>query len=1441
MNPTIRQAIARIDVLRDGQSASRGTGTLVTADLVLTAMHVVADRTAAALSLYPGAITLAFPGFVTEAQVVDRGWNPNADWILLRCVTPPPIPPLPLADSVSDGAQWETYGFPDANPRDGMVQIGTVDNATGSFENVHAFQLFSNQASAGSGAPVKGLSGGPVIVDGAMVAVLRSSLMRDGLNVAGTLYGCPVDLILQATGELLPVPDPVRGLPGLPRQPLPASPFRFLDRFSSADAEIFFGRNREIRQVRDTVIATDGPPVILLYGQSGAGKSSFLDAGLLPRLAAPNTVAYLRRDRGKGLLGTLLDGLRAQVAARAGAPTTDGPDALRLAWLEAEASAAKPVVMVLDQVEEVFTQPGQDANELVALITAVAAVFGAATRPRGRLILGFRKEWFAEIQKQLEERNVEFAKVFLETLDQAAIVEIIAGLQTTKRLRDRYGLDLETGLADKIARDLSADSDSPVAPTLQVLLSKMWRAASSENSHAPRFSEDLYDRLNKDGVLLTDFFDQQVATLQNIAAEAGGTRADSVTSGLAVDVLVFYTSAFGSAEQRASDELRAMYAHRPDDAGWIVEQAKSLFLLTDPAGDGDATRSAARLSHDTLAHVVRARYEVSGRPGQRARRILENRAAEWSDNRSGVALDARDLGLVEQGLAGMRQITPDETRLFAASREEVERQKRGAAYRRWAAIAAVLMILVAIGIGAWLSLLEKRQQQWSALFELDALVQVLLEIEPVNGLVAAVEAVDRNLVLNKNTLLPGTRGNLMRALDGARERVSWRLDVPADAIAIAGDNRIAVGTNDGIIRVFESDGTDAIPPIRGAGSTTTIRSVAFSADGVFIAAAMDNQGLGVWSRDGKPLPSTQTPGLPLGAATAVRFAPDGHTIVAAFAAGDTRTLYLCDLDDPTTARVRAIAVDDAVTEIATLRTSQGLLLIATAGGDVKIWGDSGVMLWTPGPQREPVTTIDLARIRFADLDDPAAASGPPHVLLAAGNSDGAVSIWDTSTAELRTPILSERLGSGKVVLAFGYQGRLLHAASADGNIRSYDVARKIEATERFVTSAAPNALRASPDGKRIVTVGVRNTSSFIQTFDVAGPQLLFALRAPHFMRTAEGLAINGLAFAGDTLMVAALGNSVPAWRLNVGPQDGWANEELTSIDSGQDETTAIASDARGQVVLLAGAASVQILRDGKKVGVPAKLPAAANAAALAPNGSSAIVGSDNGQITMWDTATGTLVRTLDAHTGDVWSVAYDLDGRRFASAGADSVIRFWNSDGTPRTTVKRATNVGLTALAFHSDGTIFSGDSAGRIERLAESGAVRTSTQLFRSESVTQIAIEPRGEIVFVSGAPGIRVLDAVTGSVLSLRFPKVNENIQRLALRSDGTLLAGATLDGDIMLWHADWHAWFAAACDRLNDHAVFRSLRAPVPSAIVGNAHGVDYAAAAQSCSTHLSTNAR
>lgn len=100
------------------------------------------------------------------------------------------------------------------------------------------------------------------------------------------------------------VNDPLFGLPPLPEQDLPASPYRHLSRFTRKDAEVFFGRGHQIRELCERLTAPRTAPIMLFYGQSGVGKSSILDAGLIPRLEQDYEVRYLRRTEG-GLLDTL--------------------------------------------------------------------------------------------------------------------------------------------------------------------------------------------------------------------------------------------------------------------------------------------------------------------------------------------------------------------------------------------------------------------------------------------------------------------------------------------------------------------------------------------------------------------------------------------------------------------------------------------------------------------------------------------------------------------------------------------------------------------------------------------------------------------------------------------------------------------------------------------------------------------------------------------------------------------------------------------------------------------------------------------------------------------------------------------------------------------------------------------------------------------------------
>ncbi|MDX1912375.1 MAG: ATP-binding protein, partial [Saprospiraceae bacterium] len=55
------------------------------------------------------------------------------------------------------------------------------------------------------------------------------------------------------------------------------SPFKFLDSYQKDDQAIFFGREKETEKLYD---ALSGVKHLLIYGPSGAGKTSLIECGL---------------------------------------------------------------------------------------------------------------------------------------------------------------------------------------------------------------------------------------------------------------------------------------------------------------------------------------------------------------------------------------------------------------------------------------------------------------------------------------------------------------------------------------------------------------------------------------------------------------------------------------------------------------------------------------------------------------------------------------------------------------------------------------------------------------------------------------------------------------------------------------------------------------------------------------------------------------------------------------------------------------------------------------------------------------------------------------------------------------------------------------------------------------------------------------------------------
>lgn len=670
-------SVARIEV--DGKRA--GSGVLVRDrlhknDLVLTALHVVAtengDPKGTIILRFPARPEFppyaAFPGHETTATLIGR-YDAEHDWALLRCTKPHPGEPCSLHDLTTSGGSYKAFGYPDAEPLDGMDARMEIRNHSGMFCGTRAIQIYSDEASAGEGMPVHGFSGAPCFADKAVFAILRSTLERggdvQGRNRGGTLYACPAWFVAKSCGDLLDLPDPHAGLPPIQKAlDYPALPYRDLEYYTEADALIFRGRVADIRRIMDRLCAPHAAPLLVLHGESGVGKSSLLRAGVLPRWDGHYFDAS--RDPKSGLEGTL--------EALLGADAANG-------WREREKDG-RPLLLVIDQVEEAFTKPLTLSDEVGDFLAVIGPLLAGNNRPKGRLVLSIRKEWFTNIQTRLNAwTGLRWDQVEVGRLDRDAVIDIVEGLTPARLPDDPYQLRLDPpDLAVHIAWDLLRDPDSPVAPILQVLMTSLWGQAEEKLAAVGTrtITDEMYGAARIAN--LGEFLNRQMKTLEQ------DTQLERmVRSGLALDILYSHTTEHNTAASRTAEEFQADYiiprlrGETRKTPNTLLHRLQTLHLLESRSGHG------TRLAHDTLALPVRKAFGDSQASGQRARRVLEYRVKEWMAN--GTLLDASDVRTVMAGRKGMRGLTSPETELV---------QKSWYRVLLWAIIVGLLALAAAV-------------------------------------------------------------------------------------------------------------------------------------------------------------------------------------------------------------------------------------------------------------------------------------------------------------------------------------------------------------------------------------------------------------------------------------------------------------------------------------------------------------------------------------------------------------------------------------------------------------------------------------------------------------------------------------------------------------------------------------------------------------------------
>ncbi|MDX2285807.1 MAG: SUMF1/EgtB/PvdO family nonheme iron enzyme [Bacteroidia bacterium] len=425
------------------------------------------------------------------------------------------------------------------------------------------------------------------------------------------------------------------------------NPYPGIAHFTGQTAALLFGRDREIWELYyEYLLKLDPGRVLLLHGASGVGKSSLLSGGLFPRLARQGWAAvYARRSKAMPL-AELFDQQIAEVQAQSGSPR----------------------LVLLDQVEEMITDPGQPGE--------VAAFFdrlGTLGQSDLKVVLGFRKEYLYEVKKALLDRRIRLREFPLHALDAAGIRRAIRGVFDTPAVREQFSelrhATLDPALVEALVQDISRDDKSHIAPLLQYQLQSLYhKAREAATASGKPLHLDLAAYQQQAASSLASFLEAEKL------AALGRAFPEEMRIGLIDDLLYYFSTPELTAATHSKSDLWARYAHLSggERFGRLVQALVDQYLLLHHKPEG--LPETYRLAHDALARIVRQRYENSDRPGQQAAFIVRAKEKLSLDK---VGFSETDIAIIKAGRVGMEKVPPalvkvlkDDVRRYAQQRKK---------------------------------------------------------------------------------------------------------------------------------------------------------------------------------------------------------------------------------------------------------------------------------------------------------------------------------------------------------------------------------------------------------------------------------------------------------------------------------------------------------------------------------------------------------------------------------------------------------------------------------------------------------------------------------------------------------------------------------------------------------------------------------------------------
>ncbi|MDX1614304.1 MAG: protein kinase, partial [Candidatus Promineifilaceae bacterium] len=1117
--------------------------------------------------------------------------------------------------------------------------------------------------------------------------------------------------------------------------PPPLNPFKGLRPFETVDARDFFGREDFIQALLFRLTA--GERFLAIIGPSGSGKSSLVQAGLIPALARGEIPGSERWFMAQLSPGTRpLDELEVALFRMAADQASnlrrqlerDANGLLRAADLILPKDGSE-LILIIDQFEELFTLTTDEAARQHFLDNLAAAVTDSQSRVR--VIITLRADYYdrplhyPQFGDLVRSRMETVLPLSAEALERAIVKPL-----------ERVGVACEAGLAPTIIDDVLYQPGG--LPLLQYALTELfeerdgrvltlqaYREIGGATGALARRAEELFLAHDGEGQeAIRQLFLRLVAIGEGIDALPDARRR------------VLRTELTAAAtDQELMDEIIDSYAayrlltldHEPNSRRPTVEVAHEALLREWERLRQWISDSQEDLFQHRRLQVLAQEWLANDRdPGWLLHRTRLDQFVAW-EAESDLALTADERAFLAASIAARRdrqaeeearrqreletarQLAETERRRAQAQAEAAARLRRRAIYLGGALIIAAVLAVVAI-LASRQSALNAERAQTNA--NIASANEARAESEAAAAATAEAVAQEQRQIAEterdsaRSAALEAAVAEALAVQEQQAAEAQARL-ATARELSLAAVNNLAIDPELSVLlamravsQTWSTDGF-ALPEAEAAlhRALLNLRQVQ-----ALPGSPEENCQLSIWCDD-------------------VAYNQDGTLLLAS---GPENTAVLWN---PLSGERLAVLDGHEGPVIAvTLSTDDTRLATASADGTARVWElDLG---------EEAVTATEPSLILSGHMGEVTDVTfSPDGALIATASRDQTAKIWNAETG-LEVTTLSGHESSVRDVL-FSADGAELFTASSDTTVKIWNLASAQERLTLTGHSERVTDLALSADGSRLATVSWDST---VKVWDVVSG--------------AEQLSL-----VGDTARVYSVAFSPDGRTIAAGGTDAIIN--LWDAETGE-----------GRLALPGHQGLVYNL-------------------AFAPDGRHLASGAADGTIRIWDIsrAGNREWLTLDGHNWVMFGVDFSPDGTKLATASWDGAVKQWDvQSGTELMTVV-ADEARKTAVEFSPDGRLLATAGFGGVVVLwsAESGAALYSLDDYPG-ALLDLALSPDGRRLAAVGenqeSPGLIVVwDTETGE-LERSWQGHEAAIERVAISPDGQWLATASQDNTAKVW---------------------------------------------------------